>query len=70
MQPEVKTDPVALTTGGSAVAAEQKDIEAHFFFPCASISFLSVLGRTDKWTMRINPSDIIIPDCSLSCLVF
>jgi len=39
MQLEVKTDPVALTTGGSAVAAEQKDIEAHFYFPCASISF-------------------------------
>ena len=69
MQPELKTDAV-LATGGSAIAAEQKDIEAHFYFPCASISFLSVPGRTDKWTMRINPSDIIIPDCSLSCLVF
>lgn len=32
-----------LATGGSAVAAEQKDIEAHFYFPCAPISFLSVL---------------------------
>ena len=38
MQPEVKTDPV-LATAGSAVATEQKDIEAHFYFPCASISF-------------------------------
>lgn len=38
MQPEVKTAPV-LTTGDSAIAAEQKDIEAHFYFPCASISF-------------------------------
>ena len=46
MQPEVKTDPV-LATAGSAVATEQKDIEAHFYFPCASISFLSVPGRTD-----------------------
>lgn len=42
MQPEVKTDPV-LATAGSAIATEQKDIEAHFYFPCASISFLSVL---------------------------
>lgn len=57
MQPEVKTDPV-LATGGSAVATEQKDIEAHFYFPCASISFLSVPGQTDKWTMTINPSRI------------
>ena len=32
------TDPM-LATGGSAVAAEQKDIETHFYFPCASISF-------------------------------
>ena len=43
MQSEVKTDPV-LATGGSAVATEQKDIEAHFYFPCASISFLSSPG--------------------------
>ena len=57
MQPEVKTDPV-LATAGSAVATEQKDIEAHFYFPCASISFLSVLGQTYKWTMTINPSRI------------
>lgn len=57
MQPEVKTDPV-LATAGSAVATEQKDIEAHFYFPCASISFLSVLGQTDKWTMTINSSRI------------
>ena len=42
----VVTDPM-LATGGSAVATEQKDIEAHFHFLCASISFLSVPGRTD-----------------------
>ena len=46
MQPEVKTDPV-LATAGSAVATEQKDIEAHLHFSCAPISFLSVPGRTD-----------------------
>ena len=48
-----------LATGGSAVAAEQKDIEAHFYFPCASISFfLSVPGRTNQCAMIISLSRI------------
>ena len=29
------------------ILQNKKDIEAHFYFPCASISFLSVPGRTD-----------------------
>ena len=46
MQLEVKTDPVALTTGGSAVAAEQKDIEAHFLFSvCLDIFFYLSLAK-------------------------
>ena len=41
MQPEVKTDPV-LATSGSAIAAEQKDIEASV---CLDIFFYLSLAK-------------------------